>query len=252
MTARTRGPLLVWLTTWTSALGALTWSLAGAVLVRWALGRWPVAGRAGCRRLVVGTAAVAVLTVGLAVTNVAGSVGHPFPFQEQTPVIAQFAGAARDLVDEPTVIDFAADVVVAGAVQSGLIAALESDGGEPRGRFDQSLQLGERRVADQPGARHLLVQVESQASPPAGAELVSAWDPLSPAERAEADALTARLTTLLGAEGLPDRVDLLSGDLAPLAAIDAPPAVIAEQAAFDRLGELHARGRRVVLYLVGE
>ena len=251
MTARTRGPLLVWLTTWTSALGALTWSLVGAVLVRWALRQRPVDEAAGRRRLALGTGAVAIVTVGLAVANVVGSVGHPFPFQEQTPVIAQFAGDARGLVDEPTLIDFAGDDYVGGAVQSGLIAALESDGGQPRGRPDQSLQLGEHRVADQRDARHLLVQVESRVSPPAGAEVVSTWDPLSPAERTEADVLTDRLTTLLEAEGLADRVDLLSGDLAALAAIDAPPAVVAEQAAFDRLGELHARGRRVVLYLVG-
>ena len=252
MTARTRGPLLVWLTTWTSAVGALTWSLVGAVLVRWALCRWwPVSAAAGHRRRVLGAAAVVVVTVGLAATNIVGSVGHPFPFQEQTPVIAQFAGDARDLVDEPTMIDFAGDDYVGGAVQSGLIAALEADGGQPRGRPDQSLQLGEHRVADGAGARHLLVHVGSRASPPAGAEIVSVWDPLTPTERVEADALTERLTTLLEGEGLAHRIDLLSGDLAPLAAIDAPPPVVAEQAAFDRLGELHARGRRVVLFSVG-
>jgi hypothetical protein len=251
MTARTRGPLLVWLTTWTSALGALTWALAAAVVARWALWHRPVDEAGRRRRRGLATAAVAIVTVALAVTNVAGSVGHPFPFQEQTPVIAQFAADARHIVDEPTMIDFAGDDYVGGAVQSGLIAALEADGGQPRGRPDQSLQLGEHRVADQAGARHLLVHVEPRVSPPAGAEVVSVWDPLTPAERAEADALTDRLATLLAQEGLVDRVGLLSGDLAALAAIDAPPPVAAEQDAFDRLGDLHARGRRIVLYVVG-
>ncbi|MDR5382616.1 hypothetical protein RHO70_25885, partial [Salmonella enterica subsp. enterica serovar Typhimurium] len=35
MTARTRGPLLIWLTTWTVALAALTWCVVAAVAVRW-------------------------------------------------------------------------------------------------------------------------------------------------------------------------------------------------------------------------
>jgi hypothetical protein len=95
------------------------------------------------------------------------------------------------------------------------------------------------------------VRVEPQSGAPDGATVVSVSDPLSADERAEADALMTELGALLDSAGLSDRGDLLVNDLAPLAAFEAPPEVAAELARFERLGELHARGKRIVLYLIG-
>ena len=69
-------------------------------------------------------------------------------------------------IDAPTLVDFAGDDYIGGAVQSGLLVALEADGGQPRGRADQALQLGEHRVVDAPTGPYLLVQVGSTVPPP--------------------------------------------------------------------------------------
>jgi hypothetical protein len=83
-----------------------------------------------------------------------------------------------------------------------------------------------------------------------GTTALSTWDPLTPDERAEADALTDELTRILGAAGLEDRIPLLDSDLAALAAADGPESVTSQKAAFDRLGELRRPGPRIVLFLV--
>ena len=58
------------------------------------------------------------------------------------------------------------------------------------------------------------------------------------------------MTRLLSSMGLDDRLPLLDNAQAPLAAFDAPSAVTDRRAEFERLGELHAAGPRIVLYLV--
>lgn len=255
MTWRTRGPLLVWLTTWTVAVAALTWCVVVAVAAKLLLARPEVVRRLGTvadHRRAAGAAAVATGSAALvfAVVNVAGSMGEPYPFQEFTPVVEQFADAALPLVDDPTLVDLAGPEYEAGAVQSALIARLDDAGGRPLGRPDQALQLGDHRTSDSIDGRRLLVQVEPRTARPAGAEQVSTWDPLTATERSEADRLVDELSDLLTEVGLPDRVALLANAQAPLAALDGPEPVIARRADFERLGELHARGPRVVLYLV--
>ncbi len=284
MVSRTRGPLLIWLTTWMVAAAATTWCLVVAVMVRWALGRRtrssdgravgdlvvrlaagrldnasPAtsasdperhAGRPG-RSGAVGTAiGVGVITLGFAAVNVAGSVGEGYPFEEYTPVVEQFADDSEALAGSPIAIDLAGDEYVAGAVQSGLIVELEDRGFAPRTRPDQRLQMGDHRAPASLAPPSLLVRVESQSGAPAGATAVSVWDPLTEAERAEADALTTELGALLDEAGVGDRRVLLENDLAPLATIDAAPEVTAELASFERLGDLRARGQRIVLYLL--
>jgi hypothetical protein len=251
MVARTRGPLLIWLTTWMVAAAAVTWCLVGAVAVRWVLERRSAAASGSSRVRVAGAAAVGGVALLLATVNVAGSVGVGYPFQEFTPVVQQFADDAEPLASAPIAIDLAGDEYVAGAVQSGLIVELEARGQQPRGRPDQRLQLGSHRTDVPLEPPYLLVRVEPQSGAPDGATVVSVSDPLSADERAEADALMTELGALLDSAGLSDRGDLLVNDLAPLAAFEAPPEVAAELARFERLGELHARGKRIVLYLIG-
>ena len=123
-------------------------------------------------------------------------------------------------------------------------------GARPLGRPDQSLQLGGHRAASSLEGRRLVVQVEPRSAPPQGGRPLSTWDPLSADERAEADALIDELTTLLESAGLADRVALLANEQAPLAAFDAPEAITSRRASFERLGALHQRGPRIVLYLV--
>jgi hypothetical protein len=246
MTWRTRGPLLVWLTTWTVVVAALTWCVVVAVVAQWFSERRSIP--TTDTRLVVGLAAL-VSTV-FAAVNVVGSVGSGYPFQELSPVVAQFAEAAEAHVVEPTPIDLAGPSYEAGAVQSALISRLESDGGRPLGRPDQGLQLGQHRVASDLAGRHLLVQVEPRSALPDGAEVLSVWDPLTSVERGTADELIDRLTALLVASGLADRVPLLGNVQAPLAVFDAPEVVVERRADFERLGSLHAAGPRIVLYLI--
>lgn len=244
MTWRTRGPLLVWLTTWTVAVAALTWCAVVGVVAQW------LAARRGAAVASSSVRVAAAIAVGFAGVNVIGSVGVGYPFQEFTPVVEQFARDARSSADEPILVDLAGPEYEAGAVQSALIAQLEDRGGHALGRPDQVLQLGEHRVADSLDGRRLLVQVEPRTSPPAGATVVSSWDPLGPAERAEADALVDELSDLLTASGLADRLPLLTNEQAPLAAFDAPPEIGARRSEFERLGTLHAAGPRIVLYLI--
>jgi hypothetical protein len=251
MVARTRGPLLIWLTTWMVAAAAVTWCLVGAVAVRWVLERRSAAASGSSRVRVAGAAAVGGVALLLATVNVAGSVGVGYPFQEFTPVVQQFADDAEPLASAPIAIDLAGDEYVAGAVQSGLIVELEARGQQPRGRPDQRLQLGSHRTDVPLEPPYLLVRVEPQSGAPDGATVVSVSDPLSAAERAEADTLMDELGVLLDSAGAGDRRELLANDLAPLAAFDAPPEVEAQLARFERLGELHARGKRIVLYLIG-
>jgi hypothetical protein len=251
MVARTRGPLLIWLTTWMVAAAAITWCLVGAVAVRWLLERRRVSSAASGRARVAGAATVGAVAVLLATVNVAGSVGVGYPFQEFTPVVLRFADDAEAFASAPIVIDLAGDEYVAGAVQSGLIVELEARGLQPRGRPDQRLQLGSHRTDVPLAPPYLLVRVEAQSGMPTGATVVSVSDPLSAAERTEADTSMTELGALLDSAGVGDRRELLVNDLAPLAAFDAPPEVAAELGRFERLGELHARGKRIVLYLVG-
>jgi hypothetical protein len=254
MVARTRGPLLIWLTTWMVAAAAITWCLVGAVAVRWVLERRSAASASGSPPVrLAGAAAVGAVALLLATVNVAGSVGEGYPFQELTPVVQQFADDAEPFASTPIAIDLAGDEYVAGAVQSGLIVELEARGQQPRGRPDQRLQLGSHRTDVPLEPPYLLVSVEAQSGAPGGrATVVSVSDPLSAAERAEADTLMDELGVLLDSAGAGDRRELLANDLAPLAAFDAPPEVEAQLARFERLGELHARGKRIVLYLMGE
>ncbi len=321
MTARTRGPLLIWLTSWTLVAAALTWCLAAGVAVQWLLARRaarddagvlvgatngspadrlkagglqadglrahgiegdgvdvsadraqrPVvsdasatAGTAGGadraerpdevvgagpsgRRVSAAVAAIAAVSVVLAVVDVAGSVGVGYPFQEQTAVIEQFARDAAPYLDQPVVIDLEGDEYLAGAVQSGLIGRLDALGTPTLGRPDQRLQLGEHRVGTDLEPPRLLVQVVPRRSVAEDATVVSVVDPLDEASRATVDRLMDELTAVLITAGLADRVGLLANDLAPLAALNGPPEVIARLSDFERLGELHARGPRFVL-----
>ncbi len=311
MVARTRGPLLIWLTTWMVAAAAITWCLVASVAVRWLLERrsprTPAvvptttpdptttpgstatpgsattpgsAAHVGARhdadsdpgaglqpeavpgRKMAGATMAAVLTgaisLALATVHLVGSIGRGYPFQELAPVVQQFAQDADDaelLAGVPIVIDLAGDEYVAGAVQSGLIVLLEGRGFQPMARPDQRLQVGGHRAATNRAATtieppSLLVRVETRVGAPQGAIAVSVWDPLTAAERAEADSLMTSLGVLLAAAGIGDRNALLDNHLAPLAAFESSPTIEAEQAAFDRLGELHARGPRIVLYLL--
>jgi hypothetical protein len=247
MVARTRGPLLIWLTGWLAAAAALTWTLVALVALRGLVCRRPAVTQ---RIVALGSVAALVASVGVATVDLSRSVGVGYPFQELHPTITQFARDAAPLIDGPMPIDLAGDTYVAGAVQSGLIVALEAAGEQPLGRPDQRLQLGPDRVAHDLDGTHLLVRVEPVAGAPEGGTEVSVVDPLSPAERAEADALVTVLSSVLTEAGLPDRLPLLDNDLAALATYEAPAEVTSRQASFDRLAELRRTGPRVVLYLM--
>ena len=244
MTARTQGDLLIWLTAWTSALASLTWTLVAAVGAKLVFARRPASSLSRwLPRL-----ALVIATLALATTNAWGSVGVEYPFHEQTEAVEVFA-AAIERDRRTDVLDFEGDALVAGAAQSGTMAALEERGVSLRGRPDQGKQLGGQRAGPATGPRYL-IRSESRSDIDGPGEVLSTWDPLTTAERDEADALTAELTGLLEENGVADRVELLETDLAPLAAINAPAPVVDAAGRFERLGELRERGVRLVLYFV--
>jgi hypothetical protein len=244
MVARTRGPLLIWLLGWVAAACAITWALVALVIVRW----W--AERVSFDTERVMPAAAGAVGLCLAMVNVAGSVGEGYPFHELHPVVIQFADDAATSMTTPMAIDMSGDEYVAGGVQSGLIVRLEAMDLRPLARPDQALQMGARRTASSLDEPHLLVRVETTDQPPTDATQVSVWDPLSHTDRAEADELSATLAAVLIAAGMDDRLPLLDNEQASLATYDGPPALVEQQAAFDRLADLRRAGPRIVLYLI--
>jgi hypothetical protein len=200
----------------------------------------------------VGVGLVALAVVALAVAAGRAQADDSLQYASlSTPVRELATAAAAGRPPEPVRVDFDGNLNAAGGVHAGLINELDRRGFEVLVDPLFRLQFGDQRVDDGRARSHLLVRADPVAGPaPPGARTLATYDTLTPLERAELDALTARLTAVLEHAGLGDKVALLSSDLAGLVLIgDLPPAVAQEQAAFERLAELRRDGGlRFVLY----
>lgn len=250
-TATVRGPPFEWLFGW---LVPLVWmTVAATGLVAWRVAS-AAAGRLG-RTLLVASGVVAMVAAAgtLAFDTGRSNVRGDFVFADLGEPIEQLTSAAlRRELDEPVEVGFAGEQSVVGGVHAGLVNQLDAHGVDVVVPAALSTQFGSHRVATAEIGDLLLVRVEGVTqAPPASAEELAVHDPLTPIERAEADALTGRLTELLEAAGLVDRVPILATPAANMLLLEDPPEIVmSARAEFDRLAALRAGGDRLVLYLV--
>ncbi|MET0144372.1 MAG: hypothetical protein ABW122_06945 [Ilumatobacteraceae bacterium] len=257
-TASIRGPFLAWLLSWMAPVTWLSWGAIGLVGSRMVASR-AVAAALGHRARSAGRAAAAgavALWLVLAISYVGDTSGGATVFADEAATIEAFTDAAAPAVgDGPVRIELAGDPEVAGPLQAALVNALDARGAQPRVAQQFVLQFGRHRVDDGP-IPVLLIRDEPVIAPaPVGAEILAVADPLSAADRAEVDDLTARLDDLLRSDDATDDVrallDTAFADMVLMA--DPTPAVRAASDDLGRLAELRGggrNGRRLVLYLV--
>lgn len=248
-------PVGWWLVQWMQPIGWLTW--AAVVLVGWRL----VTVGADERRLelltrralaiamVVGTVAVAV--------HWRDALQTPDPAPEFTRPVDALTAALADTIDPRADTDPArlqhdgTPSLLAEAMLSGMVNRLDAIGVEVCIRESLAYKLGEHRVCADGGGTRFIVRIEpSSRSAPEGTSVVVVFDPLTPAQRAEADELTARIADVLLRAGLDDQVPILDSPLADAILVDDPPdELVALTDDVVRLAELRRiPGDRYVLY----
>ena len=239
------------------------WAVAmlGWVTVAWvALRHWPTTSQAGRRVLVHRVTAVAVvlLVIGGTANSVTLARG-PAPDPNRAAIDAMAAPVLGSLEPGGT-------YAVLPAGQSWgetLYATMNLLVGSGRPAFTHpyfTTEVSERRVFGGPGVPDrfdgtLTVAtteaVTDLASQP-GLRLLASYDPLSPRERAEYDAITAKLMRSLQSQGRADLAETVRlGNLNALLGIDptALEGLDVDQQAVDRLVELRLRGIRVAIFL---
>jgi hypothetical protein len=253
-TANVRGPEYEWLYGYLQPLGWLSWAAVFLVAVRWV--------RHSSERFsrqvytTAGIIAALVALIVLLLDHGQRTVAGNYVFADLVEPIEQFAASAETAADEtaPNLVTFAGDPNVAGGVHAGLVNQLDRRGYEVAIEHGLSeLQFGKHRLVNERSETQFLVRAESETTdPPPGATILSVWDELSPAERAEVDRLTAELTDVLQSVGLADRAGLLATPTAYWLLIDDPPSAVAERATdIERLSRLREEGGlRLVLYLL--
>lgn len=238
------------------AVAMLGWVSVVWVVVR----RWPRSAEDGrdvlVHRLAVG--AVALLAVGC-VANVIDLAGGPPPDPNRSAIDAMADPILDNLAPGGT-------YAVLPAGQSwgeSLYATVNLLVGSGRPAYSHPYfltELGERRVFGGPGVPDrfdgtLFVAtteaVDELADRP-GLRMLASYDPLTPAERAEYNAITAQLMAQFDAQGRSDLAEVTRlGNLNGLLGLDpvALDGVDVDQEAVDRLLELRLRGVRVAVFL---
>ena len=250
--SRVTEPLAFWLVEWLQPLAWLSW---GAVaLVGWRLLQ-PVAdrriGRLRVRRMgaALGCVAVAVGTIGYA----HGSASANTHDTTIAPITA-FVAATRPLdKSQPIHLSYDGDPFAAGTIFLALADQMDRAGFRLCVDSSYANQFGDSRVCSGRSDFELLIRSEPTAlAPPDNSTALAVSDPLSAAQRAEADALTATLTDVLVQNDLADDVALLYTPLVTVI-LDHLPADAATSNGSDvrRLSELRdLGGTRLGLYLV--
>jgi hypothetical protein len=143
--------------------------------------------------------------------------------------------------------------LTAGTMMNAVVNQLDGEGFQMCVDAELAHQFGSTRVcAGRPG-QYLMVRSEPFETPaPAGATTLAISDPLSAAERVEADTITQELSEILIAFDRADAVPLLYSPLARLVDDDdPPPELISRSAQIERLNDLRQiPGTRYGLYLV--
>lgn len=243
-------PLGWWLVQWLQPLGWLTWTAIALVGWRYAtehaspprrsrINRWAIA---GC----VVVAATAVIDHGrdaLDAPERTADLARPVSVLADGFVAASDGRSAR--------LDFAGAPLLAETMLSGLVNELDRRGVDVCVDEQLAYKLGAHRVCDRGDERRFVVRVEPRSLPaPPGTERIAASDPLSTAERAEAERLAATITEALVAAGRDDLVPVLAGALADVILLDDPtPELGALTADVRRLAALRkVPGDRYALY----
>jgi hypothetical protein len=250
--SRVTEPLAFWLVEWLQPLAWLTWGVLA--LVGWRLFQ-PIAdpriGRLRVRRIgaALGCVAVAVGTIGYAHGS-ASANNHDTTIAPITAFVAATGGLDKS---QPIHMSYDGDPFAAGTIFLALADQMDRAGFRLCVDASYTNQFGASRVCPGRSDFELLIRGESAAvAPPDNSTTLAISDPLSAAQRAEADALTATLTDLLVQNDLADDVALL---YTPLVAVilDHLPADAAASHGGEvrRLSELrHVGGTRLGLYQV--
>ncbi len=243
-------PLAFWLVEWLQPLAWLTW---GAVaLVAWRLLQPHAAGRFGRVRMrQAGTfAALATLVVG----TVGYTHGTASANAHDTTVapITAFVAATRQLdKSQPIHVSYGGDPFASGTIFLAVADEMDRAGFRLCVDAVYANQFGGSRVCRGRDDFELFIRNEPTALvPPDNSTTLAISDPLSPAQRAEADTLTASLTDVLVRNDLADDEPLLYTPLAAVVLRDLPPTEAASSsAAVHRLSELRTiPGTRLGFY----
>lgn len=247
-------PLEFWLIEWLQPLAWLTW--AAVALVAWrllqpAVQRWLSAAHVRTATAVVAAGALAIGTV--AYTRGAASAHEGDTY---TGPIDELTRAAATLgAEQPLYFGYDGDPFSAGTMFLAVANELDKAGFAICVDAAFANQFGSARVCSgRPDVRLFIRNEPTALPPPPGATTLTISDPLSPAERIEADDLTAQLTEVLVRNGLEADVPLLYTPLADLLVDRSPPSEVeALRADILRLSELRrAPGTRFGLYAVGD
>jgi hypothetical protein len=170
--------------------------------------------------------------------------------------IEAFVAAAEQLDrSQPVYIDYGGDPFSAGTIFLAVANELDRAGFTLCVNAAFANQFGNARVCRGRSDRSLFIREEPTAlEPPQGATVLAIADPLSPADRARADALTARLTEVLVRNDLSDDGPLLHSPLVSLILDHLPPGEAAtSRPDVNRLAELRSvPGARLGFYLINQ
>lgn len=249
-------PLGWWLVDWFQPLGWLTWGTIA--LVGW---------RAAQRYLDVGRATFATVAtaawLGLLVFAVVAHTVDVAQADDRTAEVVHPVGElteAAESITEPGDIvrlDYAGSELSAETMMSGVGNRLDASGRHVCVDETLTYKFGSHRSCPPDVDVHLVIRNEpALAAPPEiggrPSELVVAVDPLNEAERAEVDAITSEVATILERDGREDEIGVLNTDLAGAVIVGSPsPELLALGADLMRLEELRrVPGVRYGLYVV--
>jgi hypothetical protein len=250
---RVTQPLAFWLVEWLQPLAWLTW---GAVMfVTWRLLQPATVDRFGRARL--RQAGSLIAAVGLVV----GTVGYAHKgvsadeHDATTAPIEAFVTAAEHLDrSQPIHIDYGGDPFSAGTIFLAVADELNKFGFDLCVDSAYANQFGDARVCSGRSDLALFIRNEPTAlAPPDNSVTLGISDPLSPAQRQEADELTAQLDAVLQENDLSNDEPLLYTQLVELILDHLPPAdAAAVKVDVIRLGELRrVPGTRLGFYAIG-
>lgn len=249
--ARVTRPLAFWLVEWLQPLAWLTW--AAVALVAWRMVQ-PRVGRLLDRpRMRSAVAVVGAIVLGAGTAAYAHGLPPAGDFTYADAIDRLVSGARTVGRDQPIFFDYTGDPFTAGTVFLAVANELDQHGFEICVRPEYAIQFGQRRVCPGRGDVRLLIRDEPLATDtPDHGTVLAISDPLSPAERGEADGLTRRLADVLTRNGMADQVPLLYTPLAHLLLDrELPAEVAASRAEIERLDALRQHvGTRLGLYAI--
>ena len=250
-------PLGWWLVDWFQPLGWLTWGTV--VLVAWRAVQQHVGWRRDVVRRAVAGAWLVVLALGVGghtrdVVDASDDRGEAVvrPVRELT--------AAVESITEPgdvVRLDFAGSPLSAETMMSGVGNRLDAAGRQICVGAALAYKFGSHRVCPAAVDAHVVIRNEAVTEPAPEVDgrpsrLLRVVDPLSDAERREADAITAEVAEILVRDGREAEVGVLATHLAGAVLVDSPSTELL--AAADRLARLEALRRvpgvRYGLYVV--